>query len=59
MKFHVFGFDGAPNRLFALHGFMARGEAWESFAEELGADWQVIYRRKRLCYVRYLAQKDV
>ena len=42
MKFHVFGFDGAPNRLFALHGFMARGEAWESFAEELGADWQVI-----------------
>lgn len=42
MKFHVFGLDGAPNRLLALHGFMANGQAWESLADELGADWQVI-----------------
>lgn len=42
MKFHVFGLDNAPNRVLALHGFMANGQAWESFADYLGADWQVI-----------------
>lgn len=42
MKFHVFGLDGAPNRLLALHGFMANGHSWEALADHLGADWQVI-----------------
>ncbi|MBR6458914.1 MAG: alpha/beta fold hydrolase [Actinomycetaceae bacterium] len=42
MKFHVFGLDGAPNRLLALHGSLADGQSWENFADELGVDWQVI-----------------
>ena len=42
MKFHVFGLDGAPNRLVALHGSLADGQSWENFADVLGAEWQVI-----------------
>ena len=42
MKFHVFGLDGATNRLVALHGSLADGQSWENFADVLGADWQVI-----------------